>query len=134
MFTESYLKESLIKAEKDKVYKFYICINLEHSIFKDPDSDGYSAYPIDPYKNSIECLKYLSSRSDIKLIFVSNYDSHIKTKMFNLLKRSGINNYFVNTNKDVYSIGWSYFSKDNFYYNILLDRRSGFDPNNDWIN
>lgn len=134
MFTESYLKESLIKAEKDKVYKFYICINLEHSIFKDPDSDGYSAYPIDPYKYSIECLKYLSSRSDIKLIFVSNYDSHIKTKMFNLLKRSGINNYFVNTNKDVYNIGWSYYSKDNFYYNILLDRRSGFDPNNDWIN
>jgi len=127
------LEESFKKAELDDVRQFYILINIENAVFKDVETTNYYAYPIDPYNGAIQTLQKLNSRKDIKIIFSSNMDNMLLSKMFHFLKNNGITNYYFNENSDVSNIGNKYYSSTNFYFNYQLDKRSGFEPETDWV-
>lgn len=133
MFRNALLK-SFEKAKVDLVDKFYIAINIENAIFKDPENNNMYCYPIDPYKNAIEILSKISKRDDIKIIFISNIDNYFISKIFHFLKKNGLeSNYLFGENPEVTYANKKYFKPNNFYYNILLDERSGFNPTIDWV-
>ena len=133
MFRNALLK-SFEKAKVDLVDKFYIAINIENAIFKDPENNNMYCYPIDPYKNALEILSKISKRDDIKIIFISNIDNYFISKIFHFLKKNGLeSNYLFGENPEVTYANKKYFKPNNFYYNILLDERSGFNPTIDWV-
>lgn len=127
------LENSFKKAELDNIQNYYFLINIENAVFKDVDSTTSYAYPIDPYQGAIETLKKLHDREDIKIIFSSNIENYYLSKIFHFLRNHGITKYHFNKNPDIHSIGYKYYDDCNFYFNYQLDRRSGFEPETDWI-
>lgn len=122
----------------DRTYKYaihkkwdtlYWAIDLHGTIlyanYKD-DSIERQFYPL-----AKETLQLLTERTDTRLImFTSTTKDKIQeyTKMFN------DNNIFfdyVNCNPEVEATKYASF-KDKFYFNVMLEDKAGFEPEEDW--
>lgn len=84
------------------------------------------------YKNSILILKELSDRSDMCLILFTCSYEETTNKYLELFKTNyGITFDYVNCNPEVSDNEYSTYSQK-LYYNVLLEDKAGFDPENDW--
>ena len=78
-----------------------------------------------------EALQKLSNNENFKLIiFSSSYPENIK-KYVEKLKNDQINIDYIMENPEIESNRYANFTKK-FYYDILLDDKAGFEPN-DWF-
>jgi len=79
----------------------------------------------------IEVLRWFSSRKDIRIIlWTSSYTKEI-TKIIEWLDKYNIEIDYVNFNPECINTAYADF-RDKPYFNILIDDKSGFEPDKDW--
>lgn len=110
-------------------YKYiYIAIDIHGTIFQ-PSRNEEELYKYIGYAK--EALQKLSNNENFKLIiFSSSYPENIK-KYVEKLKNDQIHIDYIMENPEVTSNEYANFEKK-FYYDILLDDKAGFEPN-DWF-
>ena len=152
MKTITKIFEAAIKKNEEKGYKnLYVAIDVHGTIFKptkqthlihadggDKPHEVVCSYGVTPefqfYWFAKECLTKLSAMPNVKLILWTSaiYQNEIVKK----LNSFGIKIYAVNHNPDfahncsTQEIYADFSTK--FYFDILLDDKAGFDPQNDW--
>ena len=93
-------------------------------------NDDYGEYKL--YKNAEEVLKWMSDCDNIRLIlFTSSHGDQKADFIYNVYHRYGISIDYHNGNPEVQNTDTGDFS-EKFYYNVLLDDKAGFDPDEDW--
>ena len=108
--------------------KLYWAVDL-HSTCLIPNYE--KGIPTQFYLGAKETLKTMSERSDIVLImYTCSHPGEIE-EYLNMFSLFGINFKYVNINPEVPDNAYGYF-KDKFYFNVLLDDKAGFNPNEDW--
>lgn len=93
-------------------------------------NDTYGQYIL--YENAKEVLQWMSDCDNIILILFTS--SHIEQRiefMQNMFHRYGISFDYHNGNPEVSNTETGDFD-DKFYYNLLLDDKAGFSPDEDW--
>ena len=121
------LKENMIQRQYKKVY---IAVDLHGTVLNSTYSKDI--LPDEFHPDAKEVLQYLSLRNDIILIMYtcSHLEEIEKYQLF--FKEHGINFKYVNENPEVQSTpGIGNFSKKP-YFQLLLEDKAGFDPNEDW--
>jgi|WetSurMetagenome_2_1015567.scaffolds.fasta_scaffold567747_2 hypothetical protein len=118
--------KAVINAFAEKIQRkwdmLYFAIDLHGTIIK-----KYTKDEIVPYPYALEALKELCNTPDITLIlFTSTYPENL-TSFYNWCKENGITFKYLNENKECPNSSTGDFSKK-FYYNVLIDDRAGFDP------
>lgn len=105
----------------------YFAIDLHGTIIK-----RYTGEKLITYKYAIDVLNELDKASDITLIlFSSSYLINLRD-FFQYCKQFNVNFKYLNENPECTSTELADFSKK-FYFNVLIDDKAGFNPNNDWI-
>ncbi len=109
--------------------KMFWCIDFHDTIM--PGSytkdDGNNEF----YPKAIEVLKELTDRSDCCLIlWTSSYESYLEKHIERMKDLGVVFNHF-NCNPDCPSDDLCDFN-GKFYFNVLIDDKSGFDGNTDW--
>lgn len=109
--------------------KIYVAVDWHDTICESTYTDGvaYGFYP-----KAIECLRMMSGNPQISLIlYTSSYISVSEDFMRFCRHEYDINFEFFNCNHDVANTSYGDFGKK-FYYDILVDDKAGFDPDEDW--
>ena len=84
------------------------------------------------HPNAPEVLRWISNREDQRLIlWTSSYKTEIDALVKWLKEFSDIQVDYVNENPLEEHTAYADFSKK-FYFNILIDDKSGFEPEKDW--
>lgn len=83
------------------------------------------------YPDSIEVLKFLTSKPEHKLILWTCSHPHEIDQYIELFKTHNIEFDFVNENPEATNTKFGCFDKK-FYANIVLDDKAGFEGNVDW--
>lgn len=78
-----------------------------------------------------EVLQWFSKRKDIKLILWTSSYTNETAAVLEWLEKNGVIIDYVNCNPDCEDTNIACFDKKP-YYNILIDDRAGFDPEDDW--
>lgn len=112
-------------------FETYWVIDLHSTVIKPsykPTDDKFIFYPY-----AKETLQILSDRKDIKLImWTSSFPSEIEFYISEF-KKSNILFDCVNENPNISSNNGNFgFYEKKFYFNILFDDKSAFDPETDW--
>ena len=88
--------------------------------------------PTEFYPFAIDVLKILTNRPEIKLcLYTCSWPEEIE-KYIELFTSHGIKFDYINGNPEVSSSSYGCFDKKP-YINVLMDDKSGFDPNEDWF-
>jgi hypothetical protein len=82
-------------------------------------------------QDCISVLRWIAERPDQKLILWTSSHTTEATQIIEWLARNGISIDYFNHNPDEKNTSYADFT-DKFYFNILLDDKSGFDPQTDW--
>ena len=86
----------------------------------------------DFYPYAKEVLQILSKRTDIVLfLYTCSYPKEI-TRYLDFFKSHDIHFKYVNENPDALNTAHGYYEKKP-YFSVLLEDKSGFDANIDWI-
>ena len=86
----------------------------------------------DPSEQCVEVLKWISDRSDCKIIlWTSSYATDAEKVIQYFNDNHGIEIDFINTNTDCGSTKLADF-ETKMYFNILLDDKAGFEMESDW--
>ena len=105
----------------------YIVVDLHDTLVE----SHYDGLATKFYPEGIECLRGLSKREDVCLIlWTSSYRRHIDEYLA-ILSDAGVNFDFFNENPNEENTKTGDFSRK-FYFNILLDDKAGFVPEDDW--
>jgi hypothetical protein len=125
------ISKAIVTAYQEKIKRnwdtLYVAIDLHGTII-----ERYTDEKVVPYKNAVDVLIELSRMSDITLIlYTSTYYSCLRN-FYILCESFDINFKFLNENPECENTLIADFSKK-FYFNVLIDDKAGFDPNNDWI-
>lgn len=120
------------KAYKTAKYKgwdsIYWAIDLHGTIVK---SNYKRNNNLEYYPYAKEVLKLLSSKKHIKLIlFTCSYEEDCK-KLIEKLKEEKIFFNFINENPEAADTEYGCYRKK-FYFNVLIEDKSGFEPEKDW--
>lgn len=122
------LFESCLSGLHTKYKYIYIAIDIHGTIFQ-PSRNEEEMYNYIWYAK--EALQKLSNNENFKLIiFSSSYPENIK-KYVEKLKNDQIHIDYIMENPEIESNRYANFTKK-FYYDILLDDKAGFEPN-DWF-
>ena len=78
-----------------------------------------------------ECLQYISSLPESKIIIWSSSHTQTLLDCIKFFINESIHLYDVNKNYAIKSNELSNF-QDKFYFSILLDDKAGFEPDTDW--
>jgi len=105
----------------------YFAIDIHGTILK----NHYEGLAEEFYPQSIPTLQYLSSCSEIKLILWSSCRSQDYSTYIDLLKQNNVFVSYFNENPECLDKGFGSFDKK-FYFNVLLDDKAGFEPDEDW--
>lgn len=123
------------KALKKKIArnypKMYWAIDLHDTLFKstyDPIKKDFDFYN----KEEVEFLQFLSVMDECILILFTSSHKQDTDKYLEYLKNNHIHFSYVNENPECQSTEMADFSKK-FYFDVLLDDKSGFNPEKDWI-
>ena len=105
----------------------YVAIDAHGTIIQ-PYHDSIVFYP-----GSVEVLQWLTKREDFKLIlWTSSYTNEIVELLEFAYKKYGIVFDFVNRNPLEKNTKNACFDQK-FYFNVLLDDKSGFEGQTDWF-
>jgi len=107
----------------------YIAIDLHDTIIRSTYKNDDS---FDIYTSCGSTLKYLSDCDEIKLILFTSSHKDYVDKFFKFMQEYKIKFDYFNENPECVSTATGNFDKK-FYYNILIDDKAGFDPEQDWI-
>lgn len=119
---------TMIKASVKDWDTIYVAIDW-HDTITESTYNNSTALKFTP--NAIEALQLLTSIPEFKLIlFTSSYMEKCE-ELINVLATHDIKIDWVNENPEVENTKFGDFN-DKFYYNILLDDKAGFDPEDDW--
>jgi len=87
--------------------------------------------PTTYYAHGQETMGLLSARSDVVLImYTCSWPKEIK-QYLDVFRADGIEFDYVNKNPEVDSEGYGFYN-DKPYFNVLLDDKAGFDPEQHW--
>jgi hypothetical protein len=121
-------ENALATAKARKWDHVYIALDWHDTLTK---STYNSSTALEFYDDCIECLKLMSIQDKYKLIlFTSSYHSkcsELESKLHDMCVYID----FINENPDVPNTEFGDF-ESKFYYNVLLDDKSGFEPESDW--
>ncbi len=127
-------KEYILKTfnkKKDRNWtQLYWAIDLHDTCLKASYDNS-----IDPefFPLAKEVLQRISNREDCCLImYTCSYPAEIG-QYRKFFKDNGINFKYVNCNPEADNTPYGFF-ESKFYFQFLLDDKSGFDANNDWKN
>lgn len=122
--------ERAFQTKKDRGWdKIFIAIDFHDTIFK-----GYydNSQKVEFYPYSEQVLRYWTSREDIVLIAYTCSHAHIFESVNKWLNTKGINFDYLNENPECPNTELAAFDKKP-YFNIGLDDKFGFEPDEDWI-
>lgn len=126
-------KQHFEALEKNPDWEFtYWAFDVHGTIIK-PNYDN-SSIPKELYPHAKEVLKMLSNRDDIVMYMYTCSHPHEQAEYIRYFDSMGIDFKWVNENPDVptNNNGYGYY-EDKPYFNVLLDDKSGFDPEEDWV-
>lgn len=109
----------------------YFCIDLHGTIIpsgKTPDDKTDDKYF---YPHAKEVLQWLSQRKDIFIILWTSTPPDRLPEVLTWFKQHGIRFTWINENPHAKNTPRSDFTKK-FYMNVIIDDRSGFEPETDW--
>lgn len=108
----------------------YWAIDVHDTIVK--ANYKYGSIPKEFYPRAKEVLRQLSERSDIEIIlFTSSHPDEV-VKYMEFFEENGIHFKFSNENPEIKNISYGCYDRK-FYFNVLIDDKAGFDPDQDWI-
>jgi len=111
--------------------RVYWAIDL-HSTLIMPNYQRMKAEDVEYYPHSLEVMQALSERSDAKLMmYTCSWDREI-LEYQKRFRADGILFDWEGHNPEVNQTEYGCYTKKP-YFNILLDDKAGFDPDNDWI-
>lgn len=121
--------EKVFKLQKNSKFEFiYILVDIHNTVLVSC-FDKAETYIYYPYAE--ETLKLLSDNEHVKLImWTSTYPNNIDMYL-NHFKSKGINFDFVNENPEINNNSFACFDSK-FFYDIGIDDKFGFNPNEDW--
>ena len=109
--------------------KLYWCIDLHDTIITGTYNKNNNGSKIAP--NAIEVLSYLTGQEDhVLILWTSSYIGPVG-EILKRLKQNGVEFNYVNENPECPNTDICDFTSK-FYFNILIDDKSGFDLNTDW--
>ncbi len=126
---------TMINDEFDKMLKrkwsyIYFAVDLHGVVFK----NNYNGLATEVYDDALEALKIIGNHSNVKIILWTSSTQEDIAIYRSFLEDNGIAIFDVNRNKDVTTTNNSAVGTfdSKFYFNILLDDKAGFEPENDW--
>lgn len=123
-----YIKNVLDNRERNGYEYIYFLIDVHNTILI-PSFDNEETFRY--YKNAKEALQMLSNCKFIKMImWTSSYPEKIRMYL-NHFKENGINFDFANENPLISNGSFGCFNSK-FFYDIGIDDKFGFEPENDW--
>lgn len=123
--------EKTFGLKKERGWKtIYVLLDVHGTIIESSYHSGDNLQFIVPEIEDV--LKWMSKREDFKIIiWTSSYPVEI-SRICNWLKEKRIQVDSVNSNPFERDTDYASF-KSKPYFNILIDDKSGFDPNIDWL-
>ena len=126
------IQKAIVKAYKQLQErswdKIYWAIDLHDTCIKSNYKSGEYEWV---NEDVVECLKYIQSLKESKIIIWSSaYPSEMHS-VSEFFDESGIIPNFFNQNPYVKNTETGCFN-DKFYFSILIDDKAGFDPDTDW--
>jgi hypothetical protein len=109
----------------------YWCIDLHGTIIPSGKDSDDKTDVLHFYPDAKEVLRWLSKRKDIILILWTSTPMDRLYPVLEWFDKQYIIFPYVNENPHAKDTPRSYFGKK-FYFNVLLDDRSGFEPDKDW--
>ena len=125
------IEKAFFIKEKRNWDTIYWAIDIHDTIVKSNYEVGN--IPKDYYENAVEVLQLLTNRKDIKLILYTCSHPHEVEKYHEFFAENNIKFDFVNQNPNVLTDLQGYGNyEDKPYFNVLLDDKAGFNPDEDW--
>jgi len=108
--------------------KIYVFVDIHETILKPTYTDSSEKCF---YKLAKETLQILSNRKDISLgLYTCSYPEEIQDYLEYFIE-NGIHFEHINSNLEEGNNKYACFSEKP-YFNVLLDDKAGFDPEEDW--
>jgi hypothetical protein len=121
-------KTALKKKEQNNWDRLYVFVDLHETIIVPSYKDAKRK---DAYPYALEVLRYLKHRSDICLVlYTCSRQEHI-AEYLKWFSEHDITFEFVNSSPEPNSKYADFSQKP--YFNVLLDDKAGFDPEEDWL-
>ena len=121
--------EQAFKRSKEKNWDYiYVLVDIHGTIFK-PSYYDIEKYEYYPYAKTT--LQLLTVNPKIKLILWTSSYTNVINQYLHVMEKDYIKFDFINRNDDVKDTDIQYFG-DKLYFNVGLDDKFGFDPENDW--
>lgn len=117
--------------EDNGAAKTYWAVDIHGTVLK-PDYQNHGiSTEFYPYAKAV--LRLLSeSKEDVLIIFSSSRTDRLK-EYGDFFRAEGIDFKYYNHNPEVKNKPNSFGSfTDKFYFNVMLEDKAGFDPDNDW--
>ena len=111
----------------------YILIDIHGTVFK-PSYHNKETY--DFYKFAKETLQELSKYDFFKLIMWTSSNKDTINDFIRVFNENDIHFDYVNENPEIHALSSDPKSSDfsdKFYFNVGIDDKFGFDPEEDWI-
>jgi len=112
--------------------EIYWCIDLHGTIIPSGSGSDDKTDKLELYPYSKEVLQFISKRKDMMMILWTSTPADRIGNVWNFLNSNGIYFDYLNQNPHALKTPRSDFDRK-FYFSILLDDRSSFDPLYDWI-
>lgn len=124
-----YIKKMFLNSFKKEYFETYWAIDLHGTIIR----STYKGVEMIYYPYAKETLQILTKRKDIKLIlWTSSFPDEITQYVANFTKDEIIFD-AINENPGISSKNGNFgFYEKKFYFNVLIDDKSSFDPETEW--
>lgn len=117
------------RKEEKNWFKIFIFCDIHETILY---PDYSNTKPLKFYYYAKETLQLLSTLKDVELgLYTCSHPEEIENYQ-KFFKENDINFIYVNKNPDVSDSRYGYY-QDKPYFNILLEDKSGFDAETDWL-
>jgi len=124
-------KNAIDKAKERNWNKIFVFSDIHDTIIR----PNYKAgdIPTEFFPFAKEALQMISKRKDMALGLYTCSHPHEINEYLSFFNSNGINFEHVNENKEVKTVPTGYGCYDKKpYFNILMEDKAGFDPDNDW--
>jgi len=118
--------ERSFRFKKEKKWdRIYVVVDAHGTLVR-PYHDSVEIYP-----DAVEVLKWMTKRDDVYLILWTSSYGNEYADIYNYCVKNGIIFDSINCNPCEKNNGKACFDQK-FYFNVLIDDKSGFEPETDW--